>query len=40
MLHECELAEFERVMAVNVTGSYLMIKAAAARMIPQRVAGS
>jgi NAD(P)-dependent dehydrogenase (short-subunit alcohol dehydrogenase family) len=37
MLHECDLAEFERVMAVNVTGSYLMIKAAAARMIPQRV---
>jgi NAD(P)-dependent dehydrogenase (short-subunit alcohol dehydrogenase family) len=36
-LHECELAEFERVMAVNVTGSYLMHKAAAARMIPQRV---
>jgi NAD(P)-dependent dehydrogenase (short-subunit alcohol dehydrogenase family) len=37
MLHECDLAEFERVMAVNVTGSYLMLKAAAARMIPQRV---
>lgn len=36
-LHECELAEFERVMAVNVTGSYLMIKAAAGRMIPQGV---
>jgi NAD(P)-dependent dehydrogenase (short-subunit alcohol dehydrogenase family) len=36
-LHECELAEFERVMGVNVTGSYLMLKAAAARMIPQRV---
>ena len=36
-LHECELAEFERVMAVNVTGSYLMLKAAAARMIPQGV---
>jgi NAD(P)-dependent dehydrogenase (short-subunit alcohol dehydrogenase family) len=36
-LHECELSEFERVMAVNVTGSYLMHKAAAARMIPQRV---
>jgi NAD(P)-dependent dehydrogenase (short-subunit alcohol dehydrogenase family) len=34
-LHECELAEFERVMAVNVTGSYLMHRAAAARMIPQ-----
>jgi NAD(P)-dependent dehydrogenase (short-subunit alcohol dehydrogenase family) len=37
MLHECDLAEFERVMAVNVTGSYLMLKAAAARMIPQGV---
>jgi NAD(P)-dependent dehydrogenase (short-subunit alcohol dehydrogenase family) len=36
-LHECELPEFERVMAVNVTGSYLMLKAAAARMIPQGV---
>jgi NAD(P)-dependent dehydrogenase (short-subunit alcohol dehydrogenase family) len=36
-LHECELKEFERVMAVNVTGSYLMLKAAAARMIPQGV---
>lgn len=36
-LHECELDEFERVMAVNVTGSYLMLKAAAARMIPQGV---
>lgn len=35
-LHECDAATFERVMAVNVTGSYLMIKAAAARMIPQR----
>jgi NAD(P)-dependent dehydrogenase (short-subunit alcohol dehydrogenase family) len=34
-LHECGLDEFERVMAVNVTGSYLMLKAAAARMIPQ-----
>ena len=33
-LHECELEQFERVMAVNVTGSYLMLKAAAARMIP------
>ena len=32
-VHECELGEFDRVMAVNVTGSYLMIKAAAARMI-------
>ena len=36
-LHECDLAEFERVMAVNVTGSYLMLKSAAARMIPQGV---
>jgi len=36
-LHECGLEEFERVMAVNVTGSYLMLKAAAARMIPQGV---
>src|SRR3954471_6433075 len=36
-LHECELKQFERVMAVNVTGSYLMLKAAAARMIPQGV---
>jgi len=36
-LHECELDEFNRVMAVNVTGSYLMLKAAAARMIPQGV---
>ena len=36
-LHECELDQFERVMAVNVTGSYLMLKAAAARMIPQGV---
>ncbi len=34
-LHEVELDEFERVMAVNVTGSYLMLKSAAARMIPQ-----
>jgi len=34
-LHECEREEFERVMAVNVTGSYLMLKAAAARMIPR-----
>lgn len=37
MLHECELDQFERVMAVNVTGSYLMLRAAAARMIPQGV---
>lgn len=36
-LHECDLDMFNRVMAVNVTGSYLMLKAAAARMIPQGV---
>jgi NAD(P)-dependent dehydrogenase (short-subunit alcohol dehydrogenase family) len=36
-LHECSLAEFERVIAVNVTGSFLMLRAAAARMIPQGV---
>ena len=36
-LHECELDLFERVMAVNVTGSYLMLRAAAARMIPRGV---
>jgi NAD(P)-dependent dehydrogenase (short-subunit alcohol dehydrogenase family) len=36
-LHEIELEDFERVMAVNVTGSYLMLKAAAARMIPRGV---
>jgi NAD(P)-dependent dehydrogenase (short-subunit alcohol dehydrogenase family) len=36
-LHECSLEEFERVMAVNVTGSFLMLKAAAARMMPQGV---
>jgi NAD(P)-dependent dehydrogenase (short-subunit alcohol dehydrogenase family) len=36
-LHECTLGEFERVMAVNVTGSFLMLRAAAARMIPQGV---
>jgi len=36
-LHEVELEEFERVMAVNVTGSYLMLKAAAERMIPRGV---
>jgi NAD(P)-dependent dehydrogenase (short-subunit alcohol dehydrogenase family) len=33
-LHEIEQKDFERVMAVNVTGSYLMLKAAAERMIP------
>jgi NAD(P)-dependent dehydrogenase (short-subunit alcohol dehydrogenase family) len=36
-LHECDLKEFERVMAVNVTGSFLMLRAAAARMMPQGV---
>ena len=36
-LHECDLEQFERVMGVNVTGSYLMLRAAAARMIPQGV---
>jgi len=36
-LHEAEPKEFERVMAVNVTGSFLMLRAAAARMIPQGV---
>lgn len=36
-LHECDLAEFERVLAVNVTGSFLMLRAAAARMIPRGV---
>jgi NAD(P)-dependent dehydrogenase (short-subunit alcohol dehydrogenase family) len=36
-LHECSVTEFERVMAVNVTGSFLMFKAAAARMMPQGV---
>jgi NAD(P)-dependent dehydrogenase (short-subunit alcohol dehydrogenase family) len=34
-LHECDLKEFERVMAVNVTGSFLMLRAAAPRMIAQ-----
>lgn len=36
-LHECSLEQFDRVMAVNVTGSFLMLKAAAERMIPQGV---
>jgi NAD(P)-dependent dehydrogenase (short-subunit alcohol dehydrogenase family) len=36
-LHECDLKEFERVMAVNVTGSFLMLKAAASRMMQQGV---
>lgn len=34
-LHECGREEFDRVMAVNVTGSYLMLRAAAARMVPR-----
>lgn len=34
-LHECGLADFERVMAVYVTGSFLMLKASAQRMIPR-----
>ena len=34
-LHECSVEEFERVMAVNVTGSFLMYRAAAERMIRQ-----
>lgn len=36
-LHECDVAQFERVMAVNVTGSFLMLRAAAERMIPAGV---
>jgi NAD(P)-dependent dehydrogenase (short-subunit alcohol dehydrogenase family) len=32
-VHECDRSTFERTMAVNVTGSYLMIKAAAPSMI-------
>lgn len=32
-LHECDKATFDRVMAVNVTGSYLMLKAASEPMI-------
>ncbi len=36
-LHEVEVEEFERVMAVNVTGSFLMLRAAAQRMIPHGV---
>jgi len=32
-VHECERSTFDRVMAVNVTGSYLLIKAAAPSMI-------
>lgn len=32
-LHESDLATFERVMRVNVTGSYLMLRAAAKRML-------
>ncbi len=33
-LHECDLELFQRVMAVNVTGSFLMYRAAVQRMIP------
>src|SRR4051794_18648123 len=36
-LHDCDLNEFERVMAVNVTGSFLMHRAAAPRMMQQGV---
>jgi NAD(P)-dependent dehydrogenase (short-subunit alcohol dehydrogenase family) len=36
-LHRCEPDEFDRVLAVNVRGSYLTLRAAAARMIPQQV---
>jgi NAD(P)-dependent dehydrogenase (short-subunit alcohol dehydrogenase family) len=36
-LHECDLKEFERVMAVNVSGSFLALRAAAPRMIQQGV---
>ncbi len=36
-LVDCGLDEFNRVMAVNVTGSFLMLQAAAERMIPQGV---
>jgi NAD(P)-dependent dehydrogenase (short-subunit alcohol dehydrogenase family) len=36
-LVECGLEEFNRVLAVNVTGSFLMLKAAAERMIPRGV---
>ncbi|WP_375423337.1 SDR family NAD(P)-dependent oxidoreductase [uncultured Friedmanniella sp.] len=36
-LHECDVPQFERVMAVNVTGSFLMLRAAAERMIPAGV---
>lgn len=32
-VHECDRATFDKVMAVNVTGTYLMIKAAAPSMI-------
>jgi len=34
-LHEVEPEEFDRVMAVNVTGSFLMLREGAVRMIPQ-----
>jgi len=36
-LHECDLKEFDRVMAVNVSGSFLMLKSAAPRMMQQGV---
>ena len=36
-LVDCGLDEFNRVLAVNVTGSFLMLQAAAQRMIPQGV---
>lgn len=36
-LHACDLEQFQRVMAVNVTGSFLMLRAAADRMIPAGV---
>jgi NAD(P)-dependent dehydrogenase (short-subunit alcohol dehydrogenase family) len=32
-LHECDLKEFDRVMAVNVTGSFLMLKSAFADLL-------
>ncbi|MGB8385298.1 MAG: SDR family oxidoreductase, partial [Dermatophilaceae bacterium] len=33
----CSADEFDRVLAVNVTGSYVMLRATAARMTPQQV---
>lgn len=35
-LHELTLADLERVMAVNVTGTFLCMQAALARMIPAK----